>query len=98
MRARSFRSWSRRACTIFIALQTPSKCWRKPARHRYSTTGGNPMFLLGLIIGLVVMYLLVGLYIWLVARPLNRWLREYAQIGASTILLWPTEVKIGRAH
>lgn len=50
-------------------------------------------FLLGLLIGLIVMWFIAGLIVYFQARPLNQWFRDDRQTTALDILTWPSATK-----
>ena len=51
------------------------------------------MFLLGLLVGLLVMYLITGFIIYSYGKGVDRLLREDRRTTALAILTWPSEAK-----
>lgn len=50
--------------------------------------------LIGFLLGLVVMYLIAGLIVYNIAKPVNEWLLDARKVGLATLLMWPRDVRV----
>jgi hypothetical protein len=49
-------------------------------------------FLCGLFAGIILTYVIVGVYVWETAKQINPFLRDYARVYWSAALTWPADV------
>lgn len=49
-------------------------------------------FIIGLLVGLLLMWLIAGFIVYNIGKPLNQWFQDHKQITLGALISWPQDV------